>query len=109
MQQSDCGSDLFGSGRGFGVINHMVLISDGSPLWLRNVHVIQFGSPHKDLSIQSEFMHAANCWNWQSWTLKKCAFLYDNKQKSTSVSAQFKKKKPLYYVTAITFLLKAIH
>lgn len=26
------------------VINHMVLISDGSPLWLRNVHVIQFGS-----------------------------------------------------------------
>lgn len=44
MQQSDCESDLFGSGRGFGVINHMVLISDGSPLGLRNVHVIQFGS-----------------------------------------------------------------
>lgn len=61
MQQSDCGSDLYGSGRGFGVINHMVLISDGSPLWLRNVHVIQFGSPHKDLSIQSEFTHAAHC------------------------------------------------
>lgn len=44
MQQSDCEGDLFGSGRGFGVINHMVLISDGSPLGLRNVHVIQFGS-----------------------------------------------------------------
>lgn len=26
------------------VINHMVLISDNSPLWLRNVHVIQFGT-----------------------------------------------------------------
>lgn len=26
------------------VINHMVLISDSSPLWLRNVHVIQFGT-----------------------------------------------------------------
>lgn len=61
MQQSDCSSDLFGPGRGFGVINHTVLISDGSPLWLRNVHVIQFWSPHKDLSIHSEFTHTENC------------------------------------------------
>lgn len=44
MQQSDCESDLSSFGRSVGVINHMVLISDGSPLWLRNVHVIQFGA-----------------------------------------------------------------
>lgn len=82
MQQSDCGSDLFSSGRGFGVINHVVLISDGYPLWLRNVHVIQFGSPHKDLSIQREFTHATIC---LVEAYKKSAFLYGRKRKSTRV------------------------
>lgn len=75
MQLSDCESDLSSYGRSVGVINHMVLISDGSPLWQRNVHVIQFGT-HRCLknppSIQCKFIHTRNSWNWTKLTALIC-------------------------------------